>query len=246
MNAAEIEEAVSHLFAEPYNAEEFPFLFLQAFDNKETTIKKLRSGATNQSDVGGVLQRNNIHILTTDPDQVSAGLTKLKLSPANAKHKCEFILATDGKMLEAENLLTGESLACEYEQFPDHFGFFLSLAGISTVASIRENSFDIKAVGRLNRLYLELLRENPEWKEGDLRHEMNRFLVRLVFCFYAEDTHIFPGDQLFSKTIAQLSERNAENTNTIIAEIFRAMSIKDEERDTLDKPLDTLDKPLAR
>mgnify|MGYP001490897921 FL=1 len=72
MNAAEIEEAVSHLFAEPYNAEEFPFLFLQAFDNKETTIKKLRSGATNQSDVGGVLQRNNIHILTTDPDQVSA------------------------------------------------------------------------------------------------------------------------------------------------------------------------------
>ncbi len=237
MNAAEIEEAVSHLFAEPYNAEEFPFLFLQAFDNKETTIKKLRSGATNQSDVGGVLQRNNIHILTTDPDQVSAGLTKLKLSPANTKHKCEFILATDGKMLEAENLLTGESLACEYEQFPDHFGFFLSLAGISTVASIRENSFDIKAVGRLNRLYLELLRENPEWKEGDLRHEMNRFLVRLVFCFYAEDTHIFPGDQLFSKTIAQLSERNAENTNTIIAEIFRAMSIKDEERDTLDKPL---------
>ena len=61
--------------------------------------------------------------------------------------------------------------------------------------------------------------------------------MRLVFCFYAEDTHIFPGDQLFSKTIAQLSERNAENTNTIIAEIFRAMSIKDEERDTLDKPL---------
>lgn len=237
MNAVEIEEAVSHLFAEPYNAAEFPFQFLEAFANKETTIKKLRSGSTNQSDVGGVLQRNNIHILTTDPDQVSAGLIKLKLSPANAKHKCEFILTTDGKMLEAENLLTGESLACEYEEFPDHFGFFLSLAGISTVASIRENSFDIKAVGHLNRLYLELLKENPEWKEGDLRHEMNRFLVRLVFCFYAEDTHIFPGDQLFSKTIALMSERNAENTNEIIAEIFRAMSIKDAERDTLDKPL---------
>jgi len=41
---------------------EFPFAFLQAFGNKETTLKRLRKGESNKSDLGGVLQTNNIHI----------------------------------------------------------------------------------------------------------------------------------------------------------------------------------------
>ena len=226
MNAVEIESAVSELAAEPFDAKEFPFRFLAAYDNKETTLSKLRSGSTNKSDVeGGVLQRNNVHILVTEPGKVSAGLVKLKLSPATTKHKCAFVVATDGEMFEAEHLPSGETVACKYSQFPDHFGFFLPLAGITTVRSIRENAFDIKAVGRLNRLYLELLRENPEWKEGDLRHEMNRFLVRLVFCFYAEDTNIFATPQMFSNTVEQMTDRDASNTHVVIAEIFRAMSL---------------------
>lgn len=53
MNAVEIEEAISALAEQPFDAEEFPFAFLLAFGNKETTIKRLRSGASNKSDVGG-------------------------------------------------------------------------------------------------------------------------------------------------------------------------------------------------
>ena len=58
MNAVEIEAAVSELAAKPFDEKEFPFRFLAAYDNKETTLSKLRSGSTNKSDVeGGVLQR---------------------------------------------------------------------------------------------------------------------------------------------------------------------------------------------
>ena len=53
MNAVEIEEAISALADQPFDATEFPFAFLQAFGNKETTIKKLRAGASNRSDLGG-------------------------------------------------------------------------------------------------------------------------------------------------------------------------------------------------
>ena len=65
MKAVEIEEAVSRLAEAPFDAETFPFAFLEAFGNKLTTIKKLQStsGSSNQSDLsGGVLQRNNIHL----------------------------------------------------------------------------------------------------------------------------------------------------------------------------------------
>ena len=39
MNAVEIEEAVSDLVIEPFDRAEFPFQFLKAFGNKETTLK---------------------------------------------------------------------------------------------------------------------------------------------------------------------------------------------------------------
>jgi hypothetical protein len=60
-------------------------------------------------------------------------------------------------------------VACAYSEFPDHFGFFLPLAGITTVEQIRESSFDIKATGRLNRLYVELLKDNPDWAKAERR-----------------------------------------------------------------------------
>lgn len=62
MNAVEIEEAISNLAAAPFAPEEFAFAFLQAFGNKPTTLKRLRKGTSNRSDLGGVLQSNNIHI----------------------------------------------------------------------------------------------------------------------------------------------------------------------------------------
>ena len=82
MNAVEIEEAVSALGERPFEAAEFPFAFLEAFGNKATTIKRLRSGASNASDVGGVLQRNNIHIKICMQGETAATLTALKESPA--------------------------------------------------------------------------------------------------------------------------------------------------------------------
>jgi hypothetical protein len=47
MNAVEIEEAVSELASAPFVPDEFPFAFLTAFGNKETTVKRLRSGSSN-------------------------------------------------------------------------------------------------------------------------------------------------------------------------------------------------------
>jgi hypothetical protein len=236
MNAVEIEQAITELAQLPFDAPEFPFAFLEAFGNKSTTLKRLRSGSTNKSDLGGVLQANNIHIATCAQGQVTQTLTALKNSPATTKGKAKFILATDGVDLEAENLGSGETVACAYPDFPNKFGFFLALAGISTVAQIRENSFDIQATSRLNRLYVELLKTNPDWGTAERRHDMNHFMARLIFCFFAEDTDIFNSDNLFTATIEQMSARDSSNTHEVIGEVFRAMNTKVEDRAASDLP----------
>jgi len=234
MNAVEIETAVSELALQPFDGEEFPFSFLQAFGNKETTIKRLRSGASNKSDMGGVLQTNNIHIAVSHPDEVTKTLAALKASPATARAKARFILATDGADFEAEDLESGETVACAYQDFPDHFGFFLPLAGITTVKQVRDSSFDIRATSRLNRLYIELLKDNPEWGASERRHDMNHFMARLIFCFFAEDTDIFKESGLFTKTVERMSERDSSNTHEVIGEIFRAMNTRYADREASD------------
>jgi hypothetical protein len=205
MNPVEIEEAVSSLALDPFDANEFPFQFLRAFGNKETAIQRLRAGNTNQSDVAGaLLQRGNIHIATCAAGAVDDTLRTLRDSPKTASQKAKFILATDGELFQAEDMNGGGTVACAFADFHDHFGFFLPLAGITTVEQIRESSFDIKATGRLNKLYIELLKDNPEWAAQ--REAMNHFMARLIFCFFAEDTDIFV--------------------------IFRAMDIKIADRDS--------------
>ncbi len=227
MNAVEIEEAISALAEQPFDPAEFPFAFLEAFGNKDATLKRLRTGATNGSDVdGGVCQRSNIHLATCPAGTVSATLTKLKDSPATAKNKVKFILATDGDEFQAEDMASGEVVACTYTDFPNHFGFFLPLAGITTVKQIRENAFDIRATSRLNRLYVELLKDNPDWAAADRRSDMNHFMARLIFCFFAEDTDIFNGSGLFTATVDQMSAKDSSNTHDVIGAIFRAMNTK--------------------
>jgi len=243
LNAVEIEEAVSKLVEEPFDAAEFSYAFLEAFGNKTATLQRLRSvgkNSTNKTDLSGdgiypVLQRNNIHIATCSaggPDAVAGLLKRLVDSPASSKHKAKFALATDGNTVHAECLNSEEPpLVCEFKELADHFGYFLELAGISTVRQIRENAFDIKATGRLNRLYVELLRNNPDWDGDERREELNHFFARLIFCFFAEDTGIFNGNALFTETVRQMSDPSGENTDFVLSEVFRAMDVPMKERD---------------
>lgn len=235
MNAVEIEAALSELALAPFDAAEFPYAFLAAFGHKDTALKRLRTGNNNTSDLpAGVLLRNHIHLAVCDAGQVGPTLAALRASPATTKGKAKFILATDGQTLEAEELVSsaagGETIASAFAAFPNHFGFFLPLAGISTIQEIKDNPVDVRATGRLNKLYVELLRDNPDWATDQRRADMNHFMARLIFCFFAEDTDIFNGQGLFTQTLNQFSEASGANTHTVLSEVFRAMNIQPTER----------------
>ncbi|CAM3222501.1 hypothetical protein SPAN111604_11455 [Sphingomonas antarctica] len=231
MNAVEIEEAVSELALQPFDSAEFAFQFLAAFSARDTTLKRLRKGDSNQSDViGGVLWRGNIHIAVAPAGGVHDALAALRASPRTASNKAKFILATDGDTVEAEDLVGGDMIACVYAHLPNHFATFLPLAGISTVKEIKNNPVDIKATGRLNKLYVTLFNDNPDWATEERRHALNQFMARLIFCYFAEDTGIFNGEGLFTATVAKMSEAghgtgDAQwgNTHEVLQHLFLAM-----------------------
>ncbi len=223
MNAVEIDQAVSELFQQPFDAGEFSFQFLAAFDRNETTLKRLRSGNTNKSDVPlAVLQRSHIHLASAPVGEVDAMIAALRASPRTSSEKARYILATDGVVLHVEDMATGDVLSCTWDDFPNRFGFLLPLAGITTVQAVKESAFDIKATGRLNRLYVELLKDNADWRER--RQDMNHFMARLIFCFFAEDTDIFHTSHKFTDVVQQWSAPDSSNTHEVIETLFRAMN----------------------
>ncbi len=85
MNGVEIDQAVSELFQQPFDAAEFPYQFLAAFDRNETTLKPLRSRITNRSDItDGVLQRGHVHIAVAPDGKVDATIAALRDTPRTA------------------------------------------------------------------------------------------------------------------------------------------------------------------
>ncbi|WP_414611977.1 DNA methyltransferase [Stenotrophomonas muris] len=234
MNAVEIEEAIYELAQAPFDSAEFPFQFLAAFGNNEVTLKRLRkvgSGGTNLSDVpGAILQRNHIHLAVCERGKVRETFEALKASAKNSTYRIKLVLATDGESLEAEYLATGEPLACPYAELAEHFGYFLPFAGITTVQEIKENPIDVRATGRLNKLYVELLTHNPDWDTDERRSDMNHFMARLIFCFFAEDTDIFHGDSLFTRTVDRMSAPDGSNTDAVLGTLFTAMNLKSDDR----------------
>ena len=234
MNPIEIEEQLSKLASEPFDAAEFPFQFLECYGRKAGEIKALKKGKSNKSDIDGILQRNNIHMVVANPGELDDALTTLRDSKATTKNKAHFILTTDGESVAAENLKTGDHLACDFDKLGEEFTFFLPLAGIYFTAEIKNQDIDVKATARLNKLYMELLKENPDWSTAERRHDLNQFMARLIFCFFAEDTDIFLGSDLFTTTLKQMSDSRSGNVSEIIASLFEAMDTAIEDRDSKD------------
>ena len=52
---------------------------------------------------------------------------------------------------------------------------------------------------------------------------MNHFMARLIFCFFAEDTHIFHGDGLFTQTVQQMTEADGSNVDFVLGWLLRKL-----------------------
>jgi len=204
---------------------EFGFSFAEATDNGRATVSKLRSGSLNRSDVeAGVLMNLKFHYAPADALGVEATLDALKGSKRTAKHKPAILIATDGETVAAEHWKSGERLHCGFSEIGDHFGFFLPAAGKDRYRPAEENPVDVKATGKLAKLYDALTKANPDWATDARRHDMNQFMTRLIFCMFAEDVGIFPEDQ-FSRAIFTHAGDKGEEAHGVLISAFHAMNL---------------------
>lgn len=233
MNPTEIYVALSDIASKPFVPEEFPFEFARATDAAEAAIQKLRNGATNKSDIpGGVLFNRKFHFAPAQGGYVHVKLDELIKSKKNASAKPAILLTTDGEAVAAYDPQRDESLHFPFKELGEKFGFMLPAAGKERYRAVEENPIDIKATAKLARLYDALIKSNPDWGSSERRHEMNQFMMRLIFCLFAEDVGIFNENQ-FSQFLFTYAGNKGETAREALIAAFQAMDIEPTKRGTL-------------
>ncbi len=232
MNIAEIESSLKDLVETPFDADTFIFRFLEIYDAPKATVTKLRQGTTNHAkEPGELLWKNKLFFRVAEKGQAAATVDAMGDDPLAKKHAPRFLLATDGEEVYCRDIKADQTRDTGFDKLNDIFDFFLPLAGIERYEGVAENPADIKATARLAKLYDAILEANPDWVGNDHTHELNLFMTRMLFCFFAEDTSIFAKD-LFTSTLMDLTREDGTDTSSVLASIFAAMNI-DKEREGL-------------
>ncbi len=148
-----------------------------------------------------------------------------------AKHKPRFAIVTDYKQIVAKDLKLGNNLDIELKELPNYFDFFLPLAGSEVYNATNDNEADRNASYKMASLYDLLIEENPQiYNSKASIHNLNIFLSRLLFCFFAEDTQIFAADSIFTNTLAQHTDENGKDTHTFLDELFERLNTENAEK----------------
>jgi len=243
----EIAGNLERLATAPFEGDEFPFAFALAMGSPKATVNRLKTSKTSGVR-GAVLKNRRFHILVTGSGPVSEtldeGLDRIRADKANLKRKPEILLVTDGVDIVAEHRETGETLRVSFKDMAKKFGFFLPAAGFAKHRSVEENPVDVKATRNLAKLYRALLTENPEWNGEGRRHDFNRFMMRLIFCLFAEDVGIFEKD-LFSRLVFDHGGNDGEEGHLCIARAFRAMDLPSGDAKRKDLPEWTIPLPYV-
>lgn len=230
VSPSEIELALDELKRKLYAPSSFFYGFLEAHDAPKATISKIK----NASDVDGseFIWPRKIIFRGATKGNVLAEYEKLRAANNNRKSGHRFVLVTDGVSISGYDSLTDEPWHDTFDNLNSHFNMTLPLAGLERYRSVDENPADVKAAGRLAKFYDAILDANPDWSGLTHRHELNQFMTRVLFCMFAEDTHIIPED-IFTRTMEQNTKTDGSDVSMVLSKVFEALDLKMKDRDGL-------------
>lgn len=230
MNIAEIETALRELVEQPFDRDGFVFDFLSIYDAPKSTITKLKQAqGADLLQTGDVLWKKKLWFRVADKGGAGSALDAMWSSPELKKQAPRFLLITDGEEVIARDTKSDLQLDIDYASLNDAFDFFLPLAGIERYESVAENPADIKATGRLAKLYDAILEANPSWVGENPTHALNIFMTRMLFCFFAEGTSIFEKG-VFTTTLMNVSAEDGHDLAQVLQTLFLAMNTEESNR----------------
>ncbi len=219
MNSSQVEINLKNLI-NTFDKETFIYELLVAYGISRTTVTRLKKGDFNLSKVPGeVLYKKKVLFKEVLSDSLLTTIDEITKNEESLKHNPRFVIVTDFKTLLAKDTRTGLTLDIPILEIDKHFHFFLPWANSEINKNKIDTTADRDASYEMAKLYDILVHENPNIYD-DGGHNLNIFLSRILFCFFAEDTNIFPVEGIFTNTLELHTNRNGSDVDSFLDRLF--------------------------
>ncbi len=237
---AQIVDSITQLSAAVRPAE-FIYDFLTCFGAPKATIARLKGGAFNVAKKEGcTLLKTKVYFEPLRADLLKAATPMHAVEAAQkdsriAANKPRFLIATDFKTLAAFDTKRRDTVEFPIGDLHEHYTFFLPLAGMEKSTIHAEAEADVKAAENMAKLYDLIRADNPP-KTREERHALNVFLTRLLFCYFAEDTDIFP-DKSFTGAVESYTQPDGSDLDGFLQQLFLTLNTEPKARGKTPKHL---------
>lgn len=223
--ASKIEDLVVRL-RQDKDTDSFLGDFLHLYGIPRNTVQKRRLNREHPftADDPLVLKKRGVFGFAED---AAEGLEKLRRD-YGSKIKSEelrFLIAFDSEQLRAVDTRWGHQLEKPLAELSEAYRFFSPWMGEDWYNLTAEDPADKDAAKAMGDLYTAILEDNPEM--ADEPHALHVFMVRLLFCFYAEDAGLFSGTNLFTRLLHDNTLHQEENADEYLAEAFASLDVED-------------------
>lgn len=238
LNQGNIIKGLENLTAK-LNRDSFFFDFLKVFGFSRSTIQKLakrdpnRNIAVQDNDYGLTKQ---VYFRSIKRNQsVRRELEELLKEPVIKSQKIRFIIVTNFKTLMAFDSRVEDSIEIDIKDLKSNFDFFLPLTGkYEKPLAYSSHPADTKACEKMGRLY-DIIRQSNHYDDSNI-HTLNVFLTRLLFCFFAEDTGIFPIEGQMTKAIESVTQKDGKELQQFFTDLFTVLDLPQKSKFRKDYP----------
>ena len=238
LNQAKIIKGLENL-TNNLNQNSFFFDFLKVFGFSQPTIQKLikndrsRNIGIQDGDYGLTKQ---IYFRSIKRNQnARTELDELLKESVIETQKVRFVIVTNFKTLVAFDARVEDSIEIDIEDLRSNYDFFLPLTGkYEKPLAYSTHPADTKACEKMGRLY-DIIRQLNHYDESNL-HTLNVFLTRLLFCFFAEDTEIFPVEGQMTTAIESMTQKDGKDLPEFFTDLFAILDLPENSKFRKDYP----------
>lgn len=227
MNISKIEENLQNVLSN-FTPKTFIYDLLSAYGKPKASITRLQKCNYNSSkNDGEVLWKKNLFFKEVNKRDLYSAFEEISQRKKTIKHSPRFLIVSDYQTVLALDTITDDKLDIPISALAENFDFFLPLAGHEKITHHKENAADIKAAERMAKIYDEICKNNPGI-ENEI-HGLNVFLSRLLFCFFAESTHIFK-QNIFINTIDTRTKEDGSDLHQYFNALFELLNTSEKEK----------------
>lgn len=232
----DLEEKVKRLVNQN-NHEDFIFDFLLLYGLPKSTITKTKNSRLNKADNQIIIKKKlffefydqGTSLFEAKTADLLERIETLKNDPKTFTHDPRFIIVTDYKKFLAVDTKTKDTRDIEFKDLWKHTDFFLPWSGKEKYQPHIESMADVKAAEKMAKIYDEIFHNNRSFAD-EHNHDLNVFLTRLLFCFFAEDTGIFTEEKLFTKSLVEHTNEDGSDLKAFFEVLFESLDKQDKSR----------------